>query len=93
MFEITIQTDNFNELIRFGKALAAMDSKPKPEQKPEKKPVEKKEPKPRVPIDTGKIHALKNAGWPVAKIADEMDISVATVYSKLNQPYKGGKEQ
>ena len=34
-------------------------------------------------IDTGKIKALKKAGWSVPKIADEMRCSVATVYNHL----------
>ena len=32
-------------------------------------------------IDYGKIKALKDAGWTAEKIADEMGISVATVYN------------
>ena len=39
----------------------------------------------RVPIDAGKIKALRRAGWSVDKIADEMKCSVATVYNYLNK--------
>lgn len=88
MFRIEIETDQYDKLIAFGRALAAMEIKPT-------EPKEKKqaEPKPRVLIDVGKIHALRKAGWSVKGIADEMRISQATVYAKLNQPYKGGQEQ
>lgn len=34
----------------------------------------------RVKIDTGKIMALRKAGWDLRKIADEMRISVSTVH-------------
>jgi len=30
-------------------------------------------------IDSGKIFALRNAGWPIARIADEMQIPFAEV--------------
>ena len=36
-------------------------------------------------IDTGKIKALKDAGWTVAKIADEMGVSDQTIYNYLNK--------
>ena len=34
-------------------------------------------------IDIGKIHALKNAGWSVPKIAEELKCSNATIYKYL----------
>lgn len=38
-------------------------------------------------VDVGKLIALHNAGWPAAKIADELKVSVRTVYKYL--PSKG----
>ena len=46
------------------------------------------EPKPagkRRPFDTGKLGALRKAGWSVSKIADEMAVSEATVYKYMKQ--------
>ena len=40
--------------------------------KPKGRPVKKN-------IDTGKVMALRRAGWPITKIADEMGVSVATI--------------
>lgn len=34
-------------------------------------------------VDVGKLIALHNAGWSVAKIADELGISTSTVYNYL----------
>ena len=45
------------------------DAAPPPTPKPGK----------RKPVDVGKIRALHNAGWPQAKIADEMGVSLVTV--------------
>lgn len=44
-------------------------------------------PKPgkRKPVDVGKIRALHNAGWPRAKIADEMGVSLVTVGKYINK--------
>ena len=35
------------------------------------------------PFDTGKLKALLDGGWPVSKIADEMGVSVQTIYNKM----------
>lgn len=46
-------------------------------------------------LDWGKIQALHNAGWPHAKIADEMGCTVSTVDTGLSRLRKGenhGKE-
>lgn len=37
------------------------------------------------PFDTGKLGALRKAGWSVSKIADEMGVSDATVYKYMKQ--------
>ena len=52
----------------------------KPKKPKETKP--KTEPK-RKPFDVGKLGALRKAGWTVAKIADEMGCSEATVYTYM----------
>lgn len=44
-----------------------------------KKAEPKSKPKKRPPFDTGKLKALREGGWPVAKIADEMGVSEQTV--------------
>ena len=36
-------------------------------------------------VDVGKLIALHNAGWPVAKIADELKVSERTVYTHLQK--------
>ena len=42
------------------------------------------EPK-REPFDTGKMRALYNRGWSAAMVADEMGVSVATIYSRAKK--------
>ena len=56
------------------------DAEKIPKEKPRKKSSKK-----RNPVDTGKIGALRKAGWPVAKIADEMGLSQPTIYSYLKK--------
>lgn len=48
----------------------------------------------RARIDTGKIMALRKAGWDLRKIAEEMRISVSTVhkYAKMMEEKTDGKE-
>ena len=36
-------------------------------------------------IDMGKVHALKNAGWSVKKIAEEIGSREATIYARLKE--------
>lgn len=50
--------------------------------KTEEKKTEPKKSEPK-PFDTGKLKALLNGGWSVAKIADEMGVSVQTIYNKM----------
>lgn len=52
------------------------------EKKTEPKKTEPKKTEPK-PFDTGKLKALLNGGWSVAKIADEMGVSVQTIYNKM----------
>lgn len=67
------------------------DEKPEPKKEPakrgrpkktEEKKTEPKKTEPK-PFDTGKLKALLNGGWSVAKIADEMGVSVQTIYNKM----------
>lgn len=51
----------------------------------EKKPVKAEKAVVKREIDDGKIRALKNAGWSVPKIADEMKCSEVTIYSHLKK--------
>ena len=37
------------------------------------------------PVDTGKIMALRNAGWSYKKIAEEMRVSEGTVYNRVKE--------
>ena len=57
---------------------------PEPEkQEPKEEP--KKETKATKKLDHGKICALRKAGWPVSKIADEMGCSGPTVLYHLDK--------
>lgn len=42
-------------------------------------------------VDTGKMKALREAGWSYAKIADEMRISVGSVHNHLKQAEEEAK--
>ena len=41
--------------------------------------------KKRKPFDTGRMKALLNGGWSVAKIADDMGCSEATIYAHMKK--------
>ena len=56
------------------------DTVPEKPKKTEKKPTTK-----RQKFDVGKLGALRKAGWTVAKIADEMGCSEATVYTYMKK--------
>lgn len=57
----------------------------KKETKPEPKEEPKNETKAPKKLDHGKICALRKAGWPVSKIADEMGCSGPTVRYHLDK--------
>ena len=67
--------------------LEGAESAPTPEPAPSKpkKEAPKAAPKKRKPFDTGKMKALLDGGWPVAKIADEMGCSVGTIYDHMKK--------
>ena len=58
-----------------------------PDKEPELKSETKELKKPYRRIDRGKVKALKDAGWPIMKIADEMNCSTQSVRNIL----KGGE--
>ena len=63
---------------------------PQPEPEPVPDPEPEPKPKPektrgRKPFDTGKLRALRNAGWSVAKIADEMGVSEQTIRNHMKK--------
>ena len=77
----------------------------KAEEKPEKEPEQKAEEKPTTPtpkspvgqgrkrkLDTGKMTALRNAGWSYEKIADEMGCSAGTVWNYFNKDKEDKKD-
>ena len=56
------------------------EPEPAPEPKQEKKPARK-----RIELDLGKIGALREAGWSIGKIAEEIGCSAATIANHLNE--------
>ena len=54
------------------------DPEPTPKPKPEKK-------RKRKSFDTGKLKALRNAAWSIAKIADEMGVSEQTIRNHMKK--------
>ena len=59
---------------------------PEPEPDPEPKPGPKpQKTRGRKPFDTGKLKALRNAGWSVAKIADEMRVAEQTIRNHMKK--------
>lgn len=46
---------------------------------------------PKKALDVGKLVALHNAGWPAAKIADELRVTERTVYAHLQKMREEGK--
>lgn len=65
------------------------DVKAKPVEVPKEKPkaVAKSKPKQnkRVELDLGKVRALREGGWSVAAIADEMRVSEPTIRARLKE--------
>lgn len=63
---------------------------------PRKEPETKEEVKPTPPrkalLDTGKMTALRNAGWSYEKIADEMGCSAGTVWNFFNKDKEDKKD-
>ena len=80
-----------------GAVFAVMQTQAKAEERPKKEPEPKAEAKPTPPpkspagqgrkrkLDTGKMRALREAGWSYEKIADEMGCSAGTVWNYFNK--------
>ena len=76
-----------------GAVFAVMQTQAKAEERPKKEPEPKAEVKPTPPpkspagqgrkrkLDTGKMRALREAGWSYEKIADEMGCCAGTVWN------------
>lgn len=78
--------------------ICLVDVPDEPVQTEEYKPVIEKRPKKqggtdRRHIDMGKVHALKDAGWSVKKIAEEMGVSQGMIYERLKEEREKEEEQ
>lgn len=58
---------------------------PEPEEKPVKRAKGRKGALTRIEVDMGKVHALLDAGWSIEKVADEMQVSIGTIYARLKE--------
>lgn len=74
---VNIDAPKFSEMVK--KAIAKEEQKIIPAKEKKEVPKDKKR------VDHGKVNALHKAGWSAAKIADEMGISVATVYNHIDK--------
>ena len=74
---VNIDAPSFSEMVK--KAIAKEEQKIIPAKEKKEVPKDKKR------VDHGKVNALHKAGWSAAKIADEMGISVATVYNHIDK--------
>ena len=74
--------DPKDEAIRIS-IIAVLDRSVKTTDKPEAVSEKKTKKRGRKPFDIGKAKACKDAGWSVAKIADEMGVSEQTVRNNL----------
>lgn len=64
-----------------------VSEEPAPEPEPEKKPAKTKKPgtKGMKKIDDGKIRVLREGGWSITAIADEMKLSAPTIKAHLQK--------
>lgn len=60
---------------------------------PEKPKAPKKKGPARTPLDIGKVHALRNAGWKLQDIADEMGVTITTIRRRLDEDEEKKKDQ
>lgn len=60
------------------------EKKPEKQSKPKNAAAKKTAPK-KEKFDTGKMIALLNGGWSVAKIADEMGVTTTTIYNHMKE--------
>lgn len=85
--EIIIDTDpEENQPEPLQEEPAQEEPKPEPKKTASKPAPKKTAPKKNAkPIDKGKIGALHRAGWSASKIADEMKLSLSTVYKIIKE--------
>lgn len=90
---LLIQSMGNNPDLDEAKKMAAVMLLEPEKEKPKAKPAEKAAPKKRgrPALDLGKVKALTEGGWSVAKIADEMGVSEVTIKQKQKE-LKGGTE-
>lgn len=77
-------------LIVLNRITVAPQPAPEPEPEPEPgepapDPVKEKPKRGRKPFDVGKLRALREGGWSVAKIADEMRVSEQTIRNHMKK--------
>lgn len=78
--------------------ICLVDVPDEPAQTEKYEPVIEKRPKKqggtdRRMIDMGKVHALKDAGWSVKKIAEEMGVSQGMIYERLKEEREKAEEE
>lgn len=79
-YDIEGTVEEIKELLGMMQPKAVVQEEPPKAVKKPKTPAKKKK-----EVDSGKIKALRKAGWSVEKIADEMRIGKSTVYKKLKE--------
>lgn len=96
MHPVAISSMTMQDVRAAAEAGAVFAVMKQPQKEPETKEEVKPTPPPKSPagqgrkskLDTGKMTALRNAGWSYEKIADEMGCSAGTVWNYFNK----GKE-
>lgn len=80
--ELLIRIDGTERDAAFAKTCIELLSYEEVEEKPK---AERPKGKKAKPFDYGKLKALLDGGWSVAKIADEMRVSEQTIYNKIKK--------
>ena len=100
MHPVAISSMTMQDVRAAAEAGAVFAVMKQPRKEPETKEEVKPTPPPKSPagqgrkrkLDTGKMTALRNAGWPYEKIADEMGCSAGTVWNYFNKQ-EGKKDE
>lgn len=93
MHPVAISSMTMQDVRAAAEAGAVFAVMKQPQKEPEPKAEAKTNPPPKSPagqgmkrkLDTGKMTALRNAGWSYEKIADEMGCSAETVWNFFNK--------